>query len=260
MMNRTADEDKGRCAFHAGVQDQVLDEAAGRSAAGDRKAGGGDSGRAFDPGAAGRDGLAARPSPWPTSSSACSGPRWCWRTTRRWRRSSAPSSRSCFPDNAVEYFVSYYDYYQPEAYIATTDTYIEKDASINDEIDRLRHSATAALRRAAGRDHRLVGVAASTPWATRSEYEKHDAVAAPRDAAGPRRADRAAWWKSSTSATTSTSPAAPSACTGDVLEIFPRTGSEPRHSRIEFFGDEIDRISEIDPVTRRGVGQRWRTS
>ena len=53
--------------------------------------------------------------------------------------------KELFPDNAVEYFVSYYDYYQPEAYIATTDTYIEKDSSINDEIDRLRHSATAAL-------------------------------------------------------------------------------------------------------------------
>ena len=67
--------------------------------------------------------------------------------------------RSFFPDNAVEYFVSYYDYYQPEAYIPSTDTYIEKDSAINDEIDRLRHSATAALAvRAAGRHHRRVGV------------------------------------------------------------------------------------------------------
>ena len=55
------------------------------------------------------------------------------------------SSRELFPDSAVEYFVSYYDYYQPEAYIASTDTYIEKDSSVNEEIDRLRHSATAAL-------------------------------------------------------------------------------------------------------------------
>ena len=59
-----------------------------------------------------------------------------------------------FPDNAVHYFVSYYDYYQPEAYVPQTDTYIEKDASINDEIDRLRHAATSALFRTAGRDHR----------------------------------------------------------------------------------------------------------
>ena len=72
-------------------------------------------------------------------------PRWCWPTTRRWRPSCAPSSSAFFPDNAVEYFVSYYDYYQPEAYIPSTDTYIEKDSAINDEIDRLRHSATAAL-------------------------------------------------------------------------------------------------------------------
>ena len=66
--------------------------------------------------------------------------------------------RSFFPDNAVEYFVSYYDYYQPEAYIPSTDTYIEKDSAINDEIDRLRHSATAALSGAAGCYHRGVGV------------------------------------------------------------------------------------------------------
>ena len=59
-----------------------------------------------------------------------------------------------FPENAVEYFVSYYDYYQPEAYVPSTDTYIEKDSSINDEIDKLRHSATAALIRAQRCDHR----------------------------------------------------------------------------------------------------------
>ena len=67
-----------------------------------------------------------------------------------------------FPENAVEYFVSYYDYYQPEAYIPSTDTYIEKDSAINDEIDRLRHSATAALSGAAGCDHRGVCIPAST--------------------------------------------------------------------------------------------------
>ncbi len=66
--------------------------------------------------------------------------------------------RSFFPDNAVEYFVSYYDYYQPEAYIPSTDTYIEKDSAINDEIDRLRHSATAALFGAAGCHHCGIGV------------------------------------------------------------------------------------------------------
>ena len=73
--------------------------------------------------------------------------------------------KAFFPDSAVEYFVSYYDYYQPEAYIASTDTYIEKDSSVNDEIDRLRHSATAALQE---RRDVIIGrrSAASIPWAT----------------------------------------------------------------------------------------------
>ena len=79
--------------------------------------------------------------------------------------------RSFFPDNAVEYFVSYYDYYQPEAYIPSTDTYIEKDSAINDEIDRLRHSATAALSERRG--------PASTRWATQST------IAAWSSACGP---------------------------------------------------------------------------
>ena len=70
----------------------------------------------------------------------------------------AAEFRELFPKNRVEYFVSYYDYYQPEAYLPSTDTYIEKDSSINDEIDRLRHSATSALLVPAGRHHRRVGV------------------------------------------------------------------------------------------------------
>ena len=74
----------------------------------------------------------------------------------------AAEFRELFPKNRVEYFVSYYDYYQPEAYLPSTDTYIEKDSSINDEIDRLRHSATSALLDSPRRDHRGVGVARST--------------------------------------------------------------------------------------------------
>ena len=113
--------------------------------------------------------------------------------------------RSFFPDNAVEYFVSYYDYYQPEAYIPSTDTYIEKDSAINDEIDRLRHSATAALseRRggilgapgsdlgAAGRHHRRVGVLhllAGRPH----RLSQHGHQPAARDADGAGRAVRKA--------------------------------------------------------------------
>ncbi len=79
-------------------------------------------------------------------------------TTRRWRRSSTARSRSSFPKNAVEYFVSYYDYYQPEAYIPSTDTYIEKDSSINDEIEQLRAAATTLPAGARRRDHRGLGV------------------------------------------------------------------------------------------------------
>ena len=92
--------------------------------------------------------------------------RWSSPTTRRWRRSCAAEFREFFPNNAVGYFVSYYDYYQPEAYIASTDTFIEKDSSINDEIDRMRHSATACAGGAAGRDHRGLASAAFTAWAT----------------------------------------------------------------------------------------------
>jgi excinuclease ABC subunit B len=72
-------------------------------------------------------------------------PTLVWRTTRRWPRSSTASSSEFFPHNAVEYFVSYYDYYQPEAYVPSTDTYIEKDASINEHIEQMRLSATKAL-------------------------------------------------------------------------------------------------------------------
>ena len=79
----------------------------------------------------------------------------------------ASEFRELFPKNRVEYFVSYYDYYQPEAYLPSTDTYIEKDSSINDEIDRLRHSATSALHVPARRDHRGVGVGDLRPRRSR---------------------------------------------------------------------------------------------
>ena len=87
----------------------------------------------------------ARPSRWPRSSSACSGPALVLAHNKTLAAQLYREFKSFFPDNAVEYFVSYYDYYQPEAYIAATDTYIEKDALINDEIDRLRLSATRSL-------------------------------------------------------------------------------------------------------------------
>ncbi len=151
-----------------------------------------------------------------------------------------------FPDNAVEYFVSYYDYYQPEAYIPNTDTYIEKDASINDEIDRLRHSATAALL-----ERRDVIIVASVSCIyglgdpddyknlivnlrVGNEYDRSDILRRLVDMQYKR------------------NDMAPERGTfrvrGDVLEIFP-VGSGEKAVRVEFFGDEIERISEIDIVT-----------
>ena len=92
---------------------------------------------------------------------------WSLLTTKHWQRSLYGELKEFFPENAVEYFVSYYDYYQPEAYVPSTDTYIEKDSAINDEIDKLRHSATAALVRAAGCDHRGLVFPVSMVWAAR---------------------------------------------------------------------------------------------
>ena len=154
--------------------------------------------------------------------------------------------REFFPENAVEYFVSYYDYYQPEAYIAHTDTFIEKDCSINDEIERLRHSATASLF-----ERKDVIVVASVsciyglgdpidyanmvislrPGQTRDfdellrklieiRYERND-IAFERNMFRVR---------------------------GDTVEIFPAYAND-KAIRVEFFGDEIDRISEINVVT-----------
>ena len=151
-----------------------------------------------------------------------------------------------FPNNAVEYFVSYYDYYQPEAYIPTTDTYIEKDSAINDEIERLRHSATSALS-----ERRDVIIVASVsciyslgdpidyrsmvislrPWMEKSrdeliaklieiQYDRND-INFTRNKFRVR---------------------------GDVVEIFPVYTNETA-IRVEFFGDEVDRICEINPLT-----------
>lgn len=95
--------------------------------------------------------------------------------------------REFFPDSAVEYFVSYYDYYQPEAYIASTDTYIEKDSAVNEEIERLRHSATAALREPAGCDRRRFGLVHL--FHGRSlRIRGHDDLPPPRHGDGARRA------------------------------------------------------------------------
>ncbi|MBQ6563953.1 MAG: excinuclease ABC subunit UvrB [Clostridiales bacterium] len=154
--------------------------------------------------------------------------------------------RAFFPDSRVEYFVSYYDYYQPEAYIASSDTYIEKDASINEEIDRLRHSATAALR-----ERKDVIIVASVSciysMGDPSEYEGQMVSLRPgmridRDKLIRKLID-IQYERNDLDFARGTFRVK-----GDVLEIIP-AGEYSHALRIEFFGDEIDRIAEIDSTT-----------
>jgi excinuclease ABC subunit B len=153
--------------------------------------------------------------------------------------------RLFFPNNAVEYFVSYYDYYQPEAYVPQTDTYIEKDSSINDEIERLRHSATAALL--TRRDVLIVAsVSCIYGLGSPEEYEGtilrvHKGVATDRDWAIRRLVDI------QYQRTTSTLARGRFRVAGDTIEIHP--AYEEMVVRIEWWGDEIERISVVDPVT-----------
>ena len=154
--------------------------------------------------------------------------------------------KAFFPDSRVEYFVSYYDYYQPEAYIASSDTYIEKDASINEEIDRLRHSATAALK-----ERRDVIIVASVSciysMGDPSEYEGQMVSLRPgmrmnRDDLLRRLID-IQYSRNDVEFARGTFRVR-----GDTVEIIP-AGEHEHALRIEFFGDEIDRISEIEAVS-----------
>ncbi len=154
--------------------------------------------------------------------------------------------RAFFPDSAVEYFVSYYDYYQPEAYIASSDTYIEKDASINEEIDRLRHSATAALRE---RNDVIIVASVSCIYSMGdpSEYEGMMVSMRPGMKIGRdeliRRLVDIQYERNDFDFARGTFRVR-----GDVLEIIPI--AERDHAfRIEFFGDEIDRIRVIEATT-----------
>ncbi len=151
-----------------------------------------------------------------------------------------------FPENAVEYFVSYYDYYQPEAYVPSTDTYIEKDSAINDEIDRLRHSATAAL--AERRDVIIVasvsciyGIAAQSDY-TDMTLSIRPGMTFERDAMLHRLIDMQ-YIRDEIDFHRGTFRVR-----GDVVEIFP-IASDDFGYRVEFFGDEIDRISQFDVLT-----------
>lgn len=158
-----------------------------------------------------------------------------------------------FPENAVEYFVSYYDYYQPEAYVASSDTYIEKDASINDEIDKLRHSATAALLER--RDVIIISsVSCIYGLGDPKDYKEMMLSLRPGDEKDRddviKRLIEIQYERNDINFTRGTFRVR-----GDVLEIFP-AGDDERAIRVEFFGDEIDRITEIDYLTGKIVGTR----
>lgn len=151
-----------------------------------------------------------------------------------------------FPNNAVEYFVSYYDYYQPEAYIPQTDTFIEKDASINDEIDKLRHSATAALFE---RRDVIIVASVSCIYGLGDPDDYKNLMLSLR--VGSER-DRDEILKRLVEIQYERNDIAFSRnkfrVRGDVLEIFPSNNNE-KAIRVEFFGDEIERIAEIDAIT-----------
>lgn len=151
-----------------------------------------------------------------------------------------------FPDNAVEYFVSYYDYYQPEAYVAATDTYIAKDSSINDEIDKLRHSATMSLF-----ERRDVIIVASVSCiyglGDPEEYRKLVLSLRPGQEISPEEVMKELIERQFVRNDFDFSRGT-FRRRGDVLDIFP-AGNEEKAIRIEFFGDEIDRISEFDSLT-----------
>ena len=154
--------------------------------------------------------------------------------------------RAFFPDSRVEYFVSYYDYYQPEAYIASSDTYIEKDASVNDEIDRLRHSATAALR-----ERKDVIIVASVSciysMGDPSEYEGQMLSLRP-GMEYPRRKLLRDLIDIQYERNDTDFERGSFRVRGDVIEIIP-AGEKEHAIRVEMFGDEIDRISQIDAVS-----------
>ena len=154
--------------------------------------------------------------------------------------------KEIFPDNAVEYFVSYYDYYQPEAYVAQTDTYIEKDSSINDEIDKLRHSATLALSE---RRDVIIVASVSCIYSLGDPIDYRNMVISLRPGMEKSRDElvkklvELQYERNDVNFIRNKFRVR-----GDVVEIFP-AASNDSIIRVEFFGDEIDRISEINPLT-----------
>ncbi|MCB5232371.1 excinuclease ABC subunit UvrB [Levilactobacillus brevis] len=158
-----------------------------------------------------------------------------------------------FPNNAVEYFVSYYDYYQPEAYVPSSDTYIEKDSSINDEIDKLRHSATSSLLE---RNDVIVVASVSSIFGLGDPTEYKNHVVSLRVG---QEIERDALLRKLVNIQFERNDydfqRGRFRVHGDVVEIFPASRDE-RALRVEFFGDEIDRIREVDALTGEIVGDR----
>ncbi|MDQ6600322.1 excinuclease ABC subunit UvrB [Bacillus salipaludis] len=158
-----------------------------------------------------------------------------------------------FPNNAVEYFVSYYDYYQPEAYVPQTDTFIEKDASINDEIDKLRHSATSSLFE---RNDVIIIASVSCIYGLGSPEEYREMVLSLRTGMEIERNQLLhrlvdiQYERNDIDFKRGTFRVR-----GDVVEIFPVSRDE-HCMRVEFFGDEIDRIREVDALTGEIIGER----
>ena len=158
-----------------------------------------------------------------------------------------------FPNNAVEYFVSYYDYYQPEAYVPSSDTYIEKDSSINDEIDKLRHSATSSLLE---RNDVIVVASVSSIFGLGDPTEYKNHVVSLRVG---QEIERDALLRKLVNIQFERNDydfqRGRFRVHGDVVEIFPASRDD-RALRVEFFGDEIDRIREVDSLTGEIVGDR----
>lgn len=158
-----------------------------------------------------------------------------------------------FPDNAVEYFVSYYDYYQPEAYVPSSDAYIEKDSSINDEIDKLRHSATSSLLE---RNDVIVVASVSSIFGLGDPKEYRDQALSLRVG---QELERDKLLNQLIDVQFERNDIdfqrGRFRVRGDVVEIFPASRAE-QALRVEFFGDEIDRIREVDPLTGEILGER----
>lgn len=157
-----------------------------------------------------------------------------------------------FPENAVEYFVSYYDYYQPEAYVPSTDTYIEKDSEINDEIDKLRHSATASLFE---RKDVIIVASVSCIYGLGSPFDYENQMLSIRPGMEKPRQDilrklvDIQYTRNDLAFERGTFR-----CRGDIIDVFP--AGENNAVRIELFGDEVESIKEMNPVTGEIVGVR----